>query len=118
MATSLPARLERIARPWTLRLTHYGRKTGTPYVVTIWFVVDGEAVYLQTMDMRRQWPRNVRKRPDVVLQVGDETLRGQATPITDPSEMEHVARLATRKYHDRATTRVASTFVGCSPGVR
>src|SRR5262245_51456148 len=42
MPTPLAARLERIARRWTARLTHYGRKTGKPYVVTIWFVVDGE----------------------------------------------------------------------------
>ena len=98
MSTPLAARLERVSRRWTLRLTHYGRKTGTPYVVTIWFVVDGETIYLETMDMRRQWPRNVRKRPDVVLEIGEETLRGHATPITDPGEMEHVASLATRKY--------------------
>lgn len=26
----------------TLTLTHYGRKTGKPHEVTIWFVLDGE----------------------------------------------------------------------------
>jgi hypothetical protein len=26
----------------TVRLTHYGRKTGKPYKVTMWFVVDGD----------------------------------------------------------------------------
>ena len=28
--------------------------------VTIWFVVDGEAVFLATMNMQRQWTRNGR----------------------------------------------------------
>ena len=98
MATSLTARLERVARRWTLRLTHHGRKTGTPYAVTIWFVVEGETIYLETVDMRRQWPRNVRARPNVVLEIGDETLHGLATQITDPGELDRVAILAKRKY--------------------
>jgi len=98
MASALAARLERVAGRWTLRLTHHGRKTGTSYTVTIWFVVEGEAIYLETVNMRRQWPRNVRARPDVVLEIGDETLHGLATPITDPGEMDHVAILAKRKY--------------------
>jgi len=32
----------------TLRLTHYGRRSGMPDEVTIWFMVEGEAVYLAT----------------------------------------------------------------------
>jgi len=98
MASALAARLERVASRWTLRLTHYGRKTGTPYAVTIWFVVEGETIYLETVDMRRQWPRNVRAHPDVELEIGNETLHGLATRITDLGEADHVAMLARRKY--------------------
>ena len=45
----------------TLQLTTLGRKTGKRHTVTIWFLVDGETVYLVTMKMRRDWPRNIVK---------------------------------------------------------
>jgi len=38
------ARLKRLSGKSTLILTHYGRKSGKPYDVKIWFVVDGDKV--------------------------------------------------------------------------
>ena len=58
-------RLAAIASRSTCRLTHRGRKTGRPYQVTIWFVVDGDTVYLATANATRQWVRNVRATPAV-----------------------------------------------------
>ena len=48
MTTTLADRLAPVANTSTLRLTHYGRRSGTPYGVTIWFLVEGEAVCLAT----------------------------------------------------------------------
>ena len=42
------ARLRRVAGRQTTRLTHYGRKTGKPYEVTVWFVLSGERLYIGT----------------------------------------------------------------------
>jgi len=39
------ARLRQVAGKQTTRLTHYGRKTGKPHEVTIWFVLDGDRLY-------------------------------------------------------------------------
>ena len=58
-------RLKRIAAKRTLSLTHYGRKSGEPYQVTIWFVVEGEKIYLSTANVERQWVQNVRKTSEV-----------------------------------------------------
>ena len=91
-------RLSSVARKRTAQLTHYGRRTGNPHTVTIWFTVDGETVYLQTMDTRRQWTRNVRVNPTISLRIGDEIFAGEATPVTDSGEMEQVARLLKKKY--------------------
>jgi deazaflavin-dependent oxidoreductase (nitroreductase family) len=87
-----------IAREPRCRLTHYGRKSGQPHEVTIWFLVDGEAVYLVTADRRRQWVRNVLAHPVVQLRVCDETFAGEATPVTGPAEMARVVALLKRKY--------------------
>ena len=48
MSTTLADRLAQGANTSRLRLTHYGRRSGMPYGVTIWFMVEGEAVYLAT----------------------------------------------------------------------
>jgi hypothetical protein len=48
MTTTLADRLAQVANAATLRLTHSGRRSGMPYGVTIWFMVEGEAVYLAT----------------------------------------------------------------------
>ena len=98
METTLTERLARVERRSTCRLTHYGRRTGRAYEVTIWFLVHGETVYLVTANMRRQWPRNVQANPTVQLRVGGDNFSGTITPITDPGEIARVVALLRKKY--------------------
>jgi deazaflavin-dependent oxidoreductase (nitroreductase family) len=91
-------RLARVADRSTLRLTHRGRRSGKPYEVTIWFMVEGDVVYLVTANRERQWVRNVAANPTVVLRVGDATFSGRAEPITAPAVTDHVADLMAAKY--------------------
>jgi deazaflavin-dependent oxidoreductase (nitroreductase family) len=91
-------RLGRIARGSRCRLTHVGRKTGQRHEVTIWFLVDGDLVYLVTADRRRQWVRNVLARPGVALRIGGETFHGDAEPVTETEEIARVIALLKRKY--------------------
>jgi len=46
-------RLRRVAARQTLTLAHYGRKSGKPYEVTIWFVLDDEKFYISTANVNR-----------------------------------------------------------------
>jgi deazaflavin-dependent oxidoreductase (nitroreductase family) len=96
--SALAERLARVASRSTLRLTHHGRKTGAPYEVVIWFVVDGELVFLGTASARRQWVRNVRRRPDVRLAVDAETFTGTVERVTAPEAVRHVTDLLAAKY--------------------
>ncbi len=98
MSSTLATRLARITDRSTLRLTHHGRRTGKPYDVTIWFLVEGETIYLVTANKERQWPRNVLARPDVELQVGGETFTGRVEHVTAPAEVAHVVDLMASKY--------------------
>jgi deazaflavin-dependent oxidoreductase (nitroreductase family) len=91
-------RLDRVAKKQTVRLTHYGRKSGKPYEVTIWFVVDGERVYLGTANINRQWERNVQTTPQVRLLIGAETFEGKARFLSDRSEHERAQARIRRKY--------------------
>ena len=91
-------RLDRVAGRQTLRLTHYGRKSGKPYEVTIWFAVDDDTVYLPTASITRQWVRNVRKTPRVELAIGEERFHGRARFLTQAPERERVQAMVARKY--------------------
>ena len=91
-------RLRRAGDRQTLRLTHYGRKTGRPYEVTIWYLVDGDKLYLVTFNRNRNWVRNAKSRPAISLRIGEEVFNGDVREITDPQEREKVRALMDRKY--------------------
>jgi deazaflavin-dependent oxidoreductase (nitroreductase family) len=98
MDLNLATRLNRVAGKRTLILTHYGRKSGRPYNVKIWFVVDGDKVFIGTVDINHQWVRNVQKTSRVRLSLGDELFDGDARFLTDRAEHEHAMALLRRKY--------------------
>jgi deazaflavin-dependent oxidoreductase (nitroreductase family) len=70
-----------LAGKQTTRLTHYGRKTGNPNEVTIWFVLDGDELFIGTANVKRQWVRNVQKTPKVKLSIGGESFEGTARSL-------------------------------------
>jgi deazaflavin-dependent oxidoreductase (nitroreductase family) len=98
MESTVAERLQRVAGKHTLRLTHYGRKSGKPYEVIIWFIADGDKVYLSTANVNRQWVRNVKKTPRVRLSIGGEIFNGEARFLADPKEHDHVMAMVRRKY--------------------
>ena len=98
MPSPLAERLAHLADRPTLVLTHYGRKSGAPFEVTIWFMVEDETVHLVTAKASRQWPRNVLARPDVKLRIGDDAFTGRVTPVTDRAGIDHAVDLMAAKY--------------------
>jgi deazaflavin-dependent oxidoreductase (nitroreductase family) len=98
MDSNALARLKTVARRQTLTLTHYGRTSGKPYNVTIWFVVNGDKVYLGTANVNRQWVRNVQKTQRVELSIGSEKFDGIARFVSNPAEHERTMAMMRRKY--------------------
>ena len=92
------ARLKRLAGKQTTTLTHYGRKTGKPHEVTIWFVLDDDKLYIGTANVNRQWVRNVQKTPKIRLFIGGEAFDGNARFLTDRAEHERAMAAIRRKY--------------------
>ena len=91
-------RLKRIAGKLTTTLTHYGRKTGKPHEVTIWFVLDDDKLYIGTASVNRQWVRNVQKTPNIRLSIGGETFEGDARFLTERAEHERAMADIRQKY--------------------
>jgi deazaflavin-dependent oxidoreductase (nitroreductase family) len=98
MDSNAVTRLKRVAGKPTLTLTHCGRKTGKFHHVTIWFVVEGDTIYVGTANVNRQWVRNVQKTPRVKLSIGGETFDGTARFLTDRAERERAMAAIRRKY--------------------
>jgi deazaflavin-dependent oxidoreductase (nitroreductase family) len=98
METNAVRRMKQFAQRQTLTLTHYGRKTGKPYNVTIWFIVNGDKAYLATANQNRQWVRNVRKTPQIKLSIAGQTFDAKARFIIDRVEHERVLGMIRRKY--------------------
>ena len=92
------ARLKAVAGKQTLTPTHYGRKSGKPYDVTIWFAVEGDKVYIGTANVNRQWGRNVRKTPRIRLAVRGEKFEGEAHFLSERAERERAMAAIRRKY--------------------
>src|SRR5438477_8574507 len=91
------ARLRQVAGKQTTRLTHYGRKTGKPHEVTIWFVLDRDKLLIGTANVNRQWVRNVQT-PKIRLSMGGETFDGNARFLSDRAEHGRAKAAIRRKY--------------------
>src|SRR6266567_3731007 len=96
--TNVAERLKKVAGRQTLRITHYGRKTGKPYEVTIWFIADGDKLWLATANKNRQWVKNVQKTPKVKLNIAGERFEGEARFVTDAKQRDAVLAMVRRKY--------------------
>jgi deazaflavin-dependent oxidoreductase (nitroreductase family) len=90
--------LAKIAPLSTLTLTHYGRKSGKPYDVVIWFVIEGQRMFLGTANKSRNWVRNIMVKPNVIIKAGTETFNATVSEITEASQRDHVMTLVQRKY--------------------
>lgn len=97
MKTDALNRLRRLAGKQTTRLTHYGRKTGKPHEVTIWFVLD-DKLYIGTANVNRQWVRNVQKKPQIKLCIGGQDFNGTARFLADRGEHDRAMAAMRRKY--------------------
>ena len=98
MESNTLARLKKVAGKQTTRLTHYGRNTGNPHEVTVWFVLDGDRLYVGTANVNRQWVRNVQKTPEIKLVIGGTNFSGTAHFLTNRAEHERAIAAIQRKY--------------------
>lgn len=65
--------LERLSRYRQIKITVIGRKSGKEISVPVWFVLEGEQLYLLPVQgSDTQWFKNVRKDPRIRIDARDE----------------------------------------------
>jgi deazaflavin-dependent oxidoreductase (nitroreductase family) len=82
----------------TLQLTTTGRKSGKRHTVTVWFLIEQQTVYLVTLRLQRDWPRNIRKNGRVELDIAGKSFKGHAKRILEAKRLAHVKALLAQKY--------------------
>jgi deazaflavin-dependent oxidoreductase (nitroreductase family) len=82
-----------------LTLTVTGRKSGREISLPVWFVTEGETLYLVPVHgSDTDWYRNVLTTPAIRLDAAGESLTARATPITDPAGVGKVLGKFGAKY--------------------
>ncbi len=90
---------ERLARYRQIRLSVTGRKSGRTISRPVWFVLEGDTLYLLPVaGSDTQWYKNVLHNPRVDISARGEEGELRGTAITDPAEVKAVAEKFRAKY--------------------
>ena len=82
-----------------LEITVKGRRTKKAYSTTVWFIHEGDKIYLLPVSgSDTNWYRNVLKDPNMTLTVAGKAVKVKAKPITEPERVQRVIGLFAEKY--------------------
>ena len=100
-----PARIHaltsRLSRSREINITVTGRKSGRAVSIPVWFVLDGEKLYLLPVHgSNTQWYKNVLKNPLIRIDAGGETAEVKVVPFTDATQVSSVVERFRGKYGD------------------
>jgi deazaflavin-dependent oxidoreductase (nitroreductase family) len=91
--------LSRFADEQFCYLTTRGRVSGRPHRIEIWFALERATLYLLSGGRdHSDWVKNLRKTPDVTVELGGEIFGGRARIVQDPDEEERARTLVHDKH--------------------
>src|SRR5580692_2668252 len=91
MAKQNDALKSRLAHSHEINIGVTGRKSGRPISNPVWFVLDGDKVYLLPVKgSDTQWYKNVLENPTMRIEAGGEEAEVQAVPITNDAQVASV----------------------------
>ena len=90
---------ERLARYREIKLSVTGRKSGKTISVPVWFVQDGEKLYLLPVNgSDTQWYKNVLQNPSMRIDARGAETEFRAVPITEANAVKAVIEKFREKY--------------------
>jgi deazaflavin-dependent oxidoreductase (nitroreductase family) len=90
---------DRLARYRQIKITVIGRKSGKTISNPVWFVLEGEKLYLLPVKgSDTQWYRNVLKNPSIRIDARGVGAEFQAAPITNAKAVTSVVEKFREKY--------------------
>jgi deazaflavin-dependent oxidoreductase (nitroreductase family) len=101
----------RLTRYRQIRISVIGRKSGKTISIPVWFVLEGEKLYLLPVQgCDTQWYRNVLKNPSIRIDARGAEAEFQAAPITDDKAVKSVVEKFQRDTESSRQVPAASTL--------
>lgn len=99
MATTKEALKERLGRYREIRISVIGRKSGRKISNPVWFVMEGETVYLLPVSgSKSQWFKNVLENPTMGIEARGVEGEFRAEAVTGQKEVKAVVEKFREKY--------------------
>lgn len=90
---------EHLSRAREIHITVTGRKTGRAITNPVWFILEGEKLYLVPVEgSDTQWYKNVLSNPTIRISVGRTEGEFKAAPITDAKQVAATVEKFREKY--------------------
>jgi deazaflavin-dependent oxidoreductase (nitroreductase family) len=101
MATRNDALMSELTRHREITLTVTGRKSGHAISIPVWFVVEGQRLYLLPVTgSDTQWYRNVLKNPTVQIRADGAQSAFRVSPIEQQTQVSSVIEKFRARYGD------------------
>jgi deazaflavin-dependent oxidoreductase (nitroreductase family) len=102
---------DELSRNREITITVTGRKSGRAISIPIWFVLDGENLYLLPVEgADTQWYKNVLHQPQIRIEAGGPQEQLKVVPITDAKQVASVVAKFRGKYGASDVKRYYSKF--------
>ena len=102
---------QRLARYRQIKISVIGRKSGKTIPVPVWFVLDGEKLYLLPVrGSDTQWYKNVLKNPSIRIDARGAEAEFRAVPVTDAKMVKSVIEKFREKYGAKDVKKYYSRF--------
>ena len=102
---------DRLSRYREIHIKVTGRKSGRTISIPVWFVLDGENLYLLPVQgSDTQWYKNVLKNPSIRIDARGAEAEFQAVPITDATRVSSVVEKFRDKYGPKDVKKYYSKF--------
>jgi deazaflavin-dependent oxidoreductase (nitroreductase family) len=99
MATGNDSLKDRLSRYREIKITVTGRKSGHKISNPVWFVLEGDQLYLLPVQgSDTQWYQNVLKNPKIRIDARGVGAEFNAISITDPQQVASVVDKFRKKY--------------------
>jgi hypothetical protein len=99
MPSSAETLKDRLARYREIKLSVIGRKSGKTISIPVWFVLEGENIFLLPVGgSDTQWYRNALKNPQIRIDARDAEAKFIAKPITESKWVKSVIEKFREKY--------------------
>src|ERR1700730_1009424 len=90
---------ERLARYRQIKISVTGRKTGRTISIPVWFIFEGEKLYLLPVQgSDTQWYKNVLKNPSIRIDARGVEAESRATPVSGAKAVKSVVEKFREKY--------------------